>query len=258
MLTVQDLTIRTREKVLIAELSMMIQPGQSWFVYGANGTGKSTMMRALAGFRNLQLDGITTQGNVLLDGRDLHTISLTQLARQRAWLPQRLSDTFGWTVFETVLSSRYPYHGGLWENEADFVIAEQALRQMDLLHLASRDIRTLSGGERQRTSIASIIAQDAPLILMDEPDAALDLPHRLALMQFIQGFVADQRRAVMTIMHDINMARLAATHVLLLLGDGRWEAGERAQVMTEEKLSQCLHCPIRAVTSHGDKIFVAG
>ena len=256
MLSVKNLSIRTAEKALVTDLNLVIEAGQSWFIYGANGVGKSTLMRALAGLGDLQVAGISVQGNITLNGNPLHDLSSVELARQRAWLPQTQSDAFGWSVFETVLAARFPHHGGLWENREDIAIAENALLQMDLMAFADRDIRTLSGGERQRVAIAALIAQETPLILMDEPATSLDLPHQHGLMQFINQ-QATQQRAVVTIVHDLNLARLAATHVLLLNGDGRWQAGERADVMTEENLSHCLHCPVKRVPYGSETVFVA-
>lgn len=257
MLTVHNLSIQTSEKQLVENLNLTVKLGQSWFIYGANGAGKSTLMRALSGITGGQEQGISVQGMIELNGMDLDTFSPIQLARQRSWLPQTQTDAFGWTVFETVLAGRYPYSGGLWENGTDIAMAEDALRQMDLMALADRDIRTLSGGERQRTAIAAVIAQDTPLILMDEPSTALDLPHQQTLMQFIHQ-QSLQQKALMTIVHDINLARTAATHVLLLNGDGTWEAGERTTVMTSEKLSHCLHNPIKAIPfENGEAVFVS-
>ena len=256
MLTAENLSIRTAEKALVTDLNLTIEGGQSWFIYGANGVGKSTLMRTLAGLGNQQASGITVEGSVALNGKSLHDLSPVELARQRAWLPQTHDDAFGWTVFETVLAARFPHHGGLWENETDTCMAEKALQQMALMPFIDRDIRTLSGGERQRVAIAALIAQDAPLVLMDEPATSLDLPHQQSLMQFINQQVS-QQRAVVTIVHDLNLARLAATHVLLLKGDGVWEAGERTAVMTEERLSDCLHCPVKCIPYHDETVFVA-
>ena len=256
MLTVKDLSIQVAGKTLLTDLSLTIEAGQSWFIYGANGVGKSTLMRALAGLDSQQAAGIAVQGTITLNGILLHDLPPVELAQKRAWLPQTQSDAFGWTVFETVLAARFPHHGGLWENREDMSIAEDALKQMDLEAFSDRDIRTLSGGERQRVAIASLIAQQTPLILMDEPATSLDLPHQHALMQFINRQAA-QQRALVTIVHDLNLARLAATHVLLLNGDGRWQAGERTAMMTEENLSLCLHCPVRQVPYGNETVFVA-
>lgn len=257
MLAVKNLSINTPDKSLVKDLSLSVKAGQSWFIYGENGAGKSTFMRALAGLKSEQEQGITVEGTIELNGKPLNAISPIQLAQLRAWLPQTQSDVFGWTVLETVLAARYPHHGGLWESEGDITIAESALQQMDLLALANRDIRTISGGERQRTAIAALIAQDTSLILMDEPATALDLSHQQTLMQFIRQ-QSECQKALMTIVHDINMARLAATHVLLLNGDGTWEAGERSAIMTPEKLSHCLRSSIRAIPIEGgESVFIS-
>ena len=128
---------------------------------------------------------------------------------------------------------------------------------MDVLELAERDIRSLSGGERQRVAIAALLAQDTPLMLLDEPASALDLAHQAGLMRTVAGLSREENRAVVMVMHDLNLAWGVASHVLLLYGDGTWEAGSCEEMMVSEKLSHCLHYPVERVSCGNRPVFVS-
>ncbi len=251
MLATEHLQLRMGARTLVADLDWRIGAGECWSIIGRNGAGKSTLMHTLAGLRDP--DG----GRVLIDGRPLAAWPLEQLARQRAFLAQSRSDAFAYTVIETVLSARHPYHANsYWENSDDHRIALQALASMEVDDLAGRDVRTLSGGERQRVAIAALLAQDTPLLLLDEPANALDLAHQVSVMGLLAKLCRQQGKTVVMIGHDLSLAHGISTHALLLMGDGRWLAGARDDVMQAPILSQYLHHPID-VLRHGNRsIFI--
>src|SRR6476661_3878267 len=126
------------------------------------------------------------------------------------------------------------------------------LRTPDRGHVAL-DGRTLSGGERQRVAIASVLAQQTPLLILDEPANALDLAHQVGVMRLLAGLCRDAHKAVVLVSHDLNLAQRIASHALLLMGDGQWQAGPAADVMNAPLLGRCLGHPIDAVR-HGDRI----
>jgi iron complex transport system ATP-binding protein len=120
---------------------------------------------------------------------------LEALARERAYLAQSRQDAFAYSVFETVLSARHPYHASrYWEGSDDHQAALDALAAMEVMHLARRDVRTLSGGERQRVAIAALLAQDTPLLLLDEPANALDLGHQVGVMSLLARLCRERAR----------------------------------------------------------------
>lgn len=246
-----DLSLRVGKRDLVNGLSMQIEPGQCWCVIGRNGAGKSTLLRTLAGLR--EADG----GSVHINGRSVTQWPLLELARQRAYLAQGRSDAFGYRAIDTVLAARHPYQDArYWDADADFDAAHAALRALDVDDLAERDVRTLSGGERQRVAIAAVLAQDTPLILLDEPASALDLAHQVGVMDLLSRLCRVQDKAIVVVSHDLNMSRSIATHALLLLHDGQWTAGPAAEVMQAPALSACLGYPIEAL-QHGNRtIFI--
>lgn len=248
-----DLKLRVADRVLVDALNWQIGPGECWCVIGRNGAGKSTLLRTLVGLRGA--DG----GQVVLQDRAIADWPLQDLARERAFLPQGRSDAFGYRVIETVLTARHPYHeSAYWESDADHAAAHSALRMMDVDALAERDVRSLSGGERQRVAIAAVLAQDTPLLLLDEPTNALDLAHQVSVMNLLSRLCREQKKSVVMVSHDLNLAHSIATHALLLMGDGRWHAGTVDEVMQAPLLSACLGHPIEIV-KHGKRtIYLAG
>ena len=120
-----------------------------------------------------------------------------------------------------------------------------------------KPLETLSDGERQRVMIARALAQDTPLMLLDEPATALDMAYQAALMRQMAVWSRERGKAVVTVVHDLNLAWQVATHVLLLHGDGQWEAGTCTEMMTTEKLSRCLRHPVRSAMCDGRQVFMA-
>jgi iron complex transport system ATP-binding protein len=251
MIETIDLSLRSGERLLVDRLSWRAQAGENWCVIGQNGAGKSTLLRALAGLRPQDA------GEVNINGRALPAWPLGELARMRAWLPQSRGDAFAYSVIDTVLVARHPYQGGrYWEGEEDHAAALASLALLDVQHLAQRDVRTLSGGERQRVAIAALLAQDTPLLLLDEPTSALDLAHEVAVTELLARLCREQGKTVVQVGHDLNQARLGATHALLLLPGGGWRAGPVIEVMTPTLLTACLGHPVSAIVHEGRTIFI--
>ncbi|MDB5919117.1 MAG: cobalamin transporter ATP-binding protein, partial [Massilia sp.] len=180
MISTQALGLTIGGRTLVERLDWTALAGECWCIIGRNGAGKTTLLRTLAGMRE------PDAGSVAVNGQPLADWPLEQLARQRAYLPQARSDAFSYRVLETVLAARHPYRAGrYWEDNDDHAIAMAAVASMEVAALAQRDVRSLSGGERQRVAIAAVLAQDTPLLLLDEPANALDLAHQVSLMRLI-------------------------------------------------------------------------
>jgi iron complex transport system ATP-binding protein len=251
MISTHHLSLRIGQRQLVTDLDWQVGEGECWSIIGRNGAGKSTLMRALAGLRAPET------GHVALNGRALAEWPLAELARQRAFLAQSRSDAFSYSVIETVLSARHPYHDNrYWEDSDDHAIAFKALEAMEVADLAARDVRTLSGGERQRVAIAAMLAQDTPLLLLDEPANALDLAHQVSVMSILARLCREQGKTAVMIGHDLTLAHSVSTHALLLKGDGRWLAGARADVMQAEILSDYLGHPIEVIQHGKRSIFI--
>jgi iron complex transport system ATP-binding protein len=251
MIATHKLTLKAGQRTLVHQLDWQVNAGECWSIIGRNGAGKSTLMRTLAGLRDP--DG----GSVSIQGRPLAAWPLADLAHQRAFLAQSRSDAFAYRAIETVLAARHPYHAHrYWEGSDDDRIAREALAAMEVLDLAERDVRTLSGGERQRVAIAAMLAQDTPLLLLDEPANALDLAHQSSVMRLLARLCREQGKTAIMIGHDLGHAHQASSHTLLLMGDGEWQAGPASELMQGPLLSRYLGHPIEVITHGSRRIFI--
>ncbi|MGO4303026.1 ABC transporter ATP-binding protein [Cupriavidus sp. RAF12] len=242
-LALHDVRLRAGNRVLVDGLSMQIEAGQLWCVVGPNGVGKSTLMGVLAGLR--APDG----GEVRVDETPATDIAPAALARQRAYLPQAVHDTFSMIVRDAVRVGRHPHLSGWgWGKGDDDAVVRDVIRELDLESLAVRDVLTLSGGERQRASLAAAMAQQAPLLLLDEPVAHLDLRHQILVLELLKRLTSAGRHAALVILHDLNLARRYATHALLMAEDGHALHGPAHQVLTPAQCSRALRTPIVSVS----------
>lgn len=245
-----NLSLSVGSRQLITNLNWQVNAGEFWCIIGRNGVGKTTLIRSLAGLINLNV-GVE---DVLINDKPLASWPLLELAKVRSYLPQERHDAFAYSVIETVLGARHPYNDEhYWESDTDLAVAYSALAELDVADLAERDVRSLSGGERQRVAIAALLAQDASIMLLDEPTKSLDLVHQISSMQLLANRCSSENKAVIMVSHDLNIVHQIATHALLLMGDGTWQAGPASQIFTESALiSHCLGYPIEIVW-HGDQ-----
>lgn len=243
LLAAHALTLRAGSRTLVESLTQAFGAGEIWCVAGANGAGKTTLIGALAGLH------AGASGHVEVDGVALADWPPVRLARRRALMPQDVRDAFSASVLDTVLLNRYPHLSGWgWEGDDDRAAAQAALAALGLEALAARDVLSLSGGERQRVALAAVLCQAAPLLLLDEPLAHLDLHHQIAcleaLARWVRGESAGSPRAIVFSCHDLNLARRYATHALLLDGRGGFHAGAVRDVLTPERAGAAFGHPL--------------
>ena len=231
-------------KQIVSALDFHPRPGEFWGLMGANGIGKTTLMKCLAGLRNAD------QGSVAINGRNLRSQSRQQLAREIGMLLQHTVYVFEATVMQIALTGRHP-HLGRWqqESEADHARARAALEAMEMETLAERNVTSLSGGEARRLAFATLLVQDTPIMLLDEPSNHLDLKHQVKIMSTIGDLVYAQQRLAIAAMHDINLAATYCSHVLMLFGDGAWSAGPAAMMFNREQLERLYQCPVQMINT---------
>jgi iron complex transport system ATP-binding protein len=227
-----------------------IAAGTRWAVLGINGAGKTTLLTTLAGLRK------PVTGEVLLESDPLSALPPRQRAQQLGLMVQDDHDDPEITVLDVALLGRLP-HLAWWEAEslADEKIAAEALASVGLGALSTRRAATLSGGERRRLALASLIAQQSPLLLLDEPTSHLDLHQQIALLDLL---VALPQRTLVMSLHDVNLAARYCTHVLMLFGNGETRSGTAAELLTPELLTRLYQHPVDTVeTPRGTHYFPA-
>ncbi len=210
-------------------VDVTLRPGQLLLVVGPNGSGKTTLVRILSGVL------APRAGHVELGGRPLSELSRREVARSLAVVPQEMLVPFPYRVREMVAMGRAPFLGPLGrEGPRDREVVEQALAVLGLSGLAERLFPTLSGGEKQRVALARALAQECPLLLLDEPTAHMDLGHRLQAFEWLRAWVAEEPaiRGALLVTHDLMLAARFADAVVLL-DRGRVVAqGEPREVLT--------------------------
>lgn len=233
LLATRALEVRIAGRQVCEGLDVSFGAGETWAVLGRNGAGKTTLLHTLAGLRPCQ------SGAVLVEGRDLGMWEPKALARRRGVLFQDSQDTFPATVLETVLTGRHP-HLSFWamESAADRALAEAALRAVDLAAAGPRLVTTLSGGERRRVAIATLLAQDPAVWLLDEPSNHLDLHHQVELLSLLVRRAVERRGLILMSLHDVNLALRFCTHALLLVGAGTVIAGPADEVINAANLER--------------------
>ncbi len=230
-------TVSAGKKKILNNLSCTVRENDFLVIIGPNGAGKTTLLRVLCGLLP------AASGTVHILGRPLSAYSRRKLAATVALVPQNMSLEFSFTVAETVLMGRAP-HLGLLEQERseDFAIAGEAMRFTQIDHLADRRLDQLSGGERQRVMIARAISQQPRIMLLDEPTAALDPAHQLVVMQLMQRLRKEENITVIMVSHDLNLAALFGSSILLIQDGKDIVSGSPAEIMTPENLQRAYGC----------------
>jgi iron complex transport system ATP-binding protein len=228
-------------RAVLRDVDLDVAAGEWVTIVGPNGAGKSTLLRRVAGLA----DG---RGELHLDGRPVSAMRHRDRARFVALVPQAPVVPDGIRVVDYVLLGRTPYLGPLRaETARDLAIVHDALSRLDLDGFAERAVTTLSGGERQRVAIARALAQQAPVVLLDEPTTALDVGHQQQVLELIDTLRHAHGLTVVTTMHDLTLAGQYADRVVLLDGGRVVVTGPAAEVLTEETLRRHYGANVRVV-----------
>lgn len=228
MITLQDIEVGFNQRRILDRISAEVAPGRITAVMGPNGCGKTTLLRCIGGL--LKPD----RGQVLIDRRRVDEYAARDLAQRVAFVRQHPQTDFEFSAFETVLMGRNPYQHHLQnESQADWDIVEHCMRQTGTWHLRLAKPSQMSGGELQRVMIARALAQQTPVLLMDEPVSNLDIAHQLEIMRLLRQ--ADDK-TILIVIHDLNLA-LQFCDDLMLIHDGRLHYhGPIAEGLTPESI----------------------
>jgi iron complex transport system ATP-binding protein len=233
-LEVQNLTIAYGSIAALTSIDLSVFPGEWLSIIGPNGSGKSTLLKLMARLLSPQT------GTILLDGREIHSQPTKVVAQKLAMLPQQQTIPAGLTVRQLASLGRSP-HQAWWQWELDRAgnaKVEDALRDVQMLDKSDRPVQQLSGGEKQRAFLALALAQDARILLLDEPTTYLDLRYQLELLELLKHLNQQQKLTLITVLHEINLAARYSSR-LALLDRGQLSAvGTAAEILTPANFAE--------------------
>lgn len=232
MLSVRNVSFAYNKEPVLNGISLEVAEGEIVGLVGPNGAGKSTLLRLISGVL------CPESGTVTLNGADLVSMDTKCRARQVAVVPQEPTLPTGFTVVDFVLMGRHSHLGLLgWEGERDLEVAAYVMELTRVRHLAHRRLDTLSGGERRRVVIATALAQEAPVLLLDEPTSNLDLTHQMGVMGLVGDLRRRRGRTVLAAIHDLTLAAQYCDRLVMLVEGRNHAEGPPDEVLVPRTLS---------------------
>lgn len=250
-LTLRGVSARYGSTTVAADVSVELAAGSWLAIIGPNGAGKSSLLKAIVGI-------VDHGGEILLDGKPTSALSNRERAKAIAYAPQtpQLPDRL--TVTDYVLLGRTPHLATLArERRSDLGVVEEVLGRLDLSDLAGRALHTLSGGERQRAVLARVLAQQAGLLLLDEPTTGLDIGHAQALLDLIDRLRYEEGATVVSTLHDLTLSAQYAEQLLLLDGGMVVASGTPEQVLTREIIEGHYAAKVEVLKTEQGQLVVA-
>ncbi|MHC4705572.1 MAG: ABC transporter ATP-binding protein [Planctomycetota bacterium] len=221
----------TAERTILKDLSFEVNPGTFLAIAGPNGAGKTTLLNLLCGTLTPRSGAIT------IDSAAIESHSTKGLSKKVAVVRQEFVPVFDFSVIETVMMARTRYHGPSgFESKRDREIVQEAMEATDTAQFAARIMRSLSSGERQRVFIARALAQDTPIVLLDEPTSFLDLKHQVGIYDLLKSVQLEKGKTVLAVTHDINLAAQYCDETLLLGADNSYHIGKTKDVFRQEQI----------------------
>ncbi|AGL15074.1 ABC transporter ATP-binding protein [Actinoplanes sp. N902-109] len=241
-LAARDITVGYDKKTISEHLSLEVLPGRFTAIIGPNACGKSTLLRALS--RLLK----PAAGEVLLDGRDIHSRPAKEVARRLGLLPQSSVAPDGITVAELVARGRFPHQKLIRQwSPADEEAVVTAMAATGVSELSGDLVDTLSGGQRQRVWVAMVLAQQTPIVLLDEPTTFLDIAHQIELLELCVRLNREQGTTMVAVLHDLNQAARYADHLVVMRAGAIVAQGKPAEVMTADLIGSVFGLGCRII-----------
>lgn len=241
MLEVKNLSVRYEELTVLKDVGFSVDENQWLMVIGPNGAGKTTLINAISQY-------IDYTGRVCYLGNDIKTFKPRELAQTMGVLSQNYSVNYPFTVGEVVRLGRYAYSPGVFSRKSgqDEEKVQNALKLTGLTELVDRSVLTLSGGEMQRVFLAQVFAQDPKILLLDEPTSHLDLVYQKQILELIRSWLREDKRAAISVVHDLSLAKAYGTHALLLDRGNVSAQGEIDEVFLPEHLDKAYSMDVYA------------
>lgn len=232
---------------VLERVRLNIPEGEFFGVIGPNGSGKTTLLRCISGYLKPE------EGGVLIGGKDVGALSTREIAKRMALVQQSSSLEYDFTVMDIVLTGRNPHINRMrGETEEDYAVANEALAKAGISGLKERLVTTLSGGEWQRMILARALAQQADIMLLDEPVSGLDIKHQVNIMSAVKRLAAERNITAVCVLHDLNLAYAYCDEVALLKDGKVFAAGAPREVMTKDNLESVYETDINIIEQDGE------
>ncbi|QNK89890.1 ABC transporter ATP-binding protein [Sporosarcina sp. resist] len=248
----QDIGISFGSKDVVTAFTATIKEGKITVLLGPNGCGKSTLLKAISNI-------VTPQtGKVLLGDTLISSLSAKNLAKKMALLPQVYDASIRITVEELVEQGRYPHMGAIGMlRKQDHIAIGKAMEMTSVNHLKNKLLDNLSGGERQRAWLALALAQDTPIILLDEPTTFLDIQHQLAMLELIKEINQKEQKTILLVLHDLNQALQYADEILLMKNGSLYIDGKPKKVLNAETIKDVYNVKVSLIEdAQSNKSFI--
>jgi ferric enterobactin transport system ATP-binding protein len=241
-LSAKDLTVGYDKKMISEHLDLEVPEERFTAIIGPNACGKSTLLRALSRLLKPQ------SGTVLLDGKDIHRLPAKQVARRLGLLPQSSVAPDGITVADLVARGRFPHQKLIRQwSAADEAAVLAAMAATGVTDLSGELVDTLSGGQRQRVWVAMVLAQQTPIVLLDEPTTFLDIAHQIELLELCVRLNREQRSTMVAVLHDLNQASRYADHIVVMKAGRIVAQGDPRAVVTAELIEDVFGLGCRII-----------
>jgi len=236
-LTVDNMTFGYDRSIdVLRNVSLTVEQGEFLSLAGPNGSGKTTLLRLLDKIY------VPRHGTISLDGTSLSSFTRSAIARRMAFVPQDGGMVFPFTVAEIVLMGRAPHsRGQVFESSHDHDVVRGVMELTDIGHLADKPVTALSGGERQRVFIARALAQEPAIILLDEPNAHLDIAHQVDVFRLLKKLNKETGLTVVSVSHELNLAAAFSDRIALLVDGNLVACSAPSEVLTEERIRDVFH-----------------
>lgn len=248
-LKVRNLEFSYSSTPVLEDVTMELTQSEMIGIVGPNGTGKSTLIRCID--RILE----PRRGSILLDEEDIKHMGMMEIAKKLGYVPQSISSIFPTTVFDTVLMGRRPHIGWRSSNDDREKIVD-ILQLMEIEDIAMKDFNELSGGQQQKVLIARALAQEADMLLLDEPTSNLDIRHQIEVMEIIKDLIAKKDISAIMAVHDLNLASRYADRVIMMKGGRIFDAGNPSDVLTPENIKSVYGVEAEVINGNGGGLYI--
>ena len=251
-LDIQNLTVESPTKTLLADLNLTASQGETWGILGQNGVGKTSLLHVLCALRASQ------SGKISINNQLVTNYTRKQLAAHVGILLQDSVDYFPVRVSDAILQGRFP-HQSMWEFDSatDRALLNDIATTLNLTELLPRQVNTLSGGERRRVSLATLLMQNPDILMLDEPTNHLDLAYQIQVLKLFTAAEFKQQHLTIMVMHDINLACRFCDHILLMFNDGSWKSGTSTEMLSTENLNALYQHSFKKITERDQVVFIA-